>query len=154
MTTGSPYPSCFRDKEGSIFFQITLLLCSGYPENAASHLGLAFGQGRENKSWRMVLSPFYYILHPTRGPFPQQSGQKERAFLGTFSVYTCCAIPGFGLPQSLNWEIWNGKSQEIHCHLGCSSGFDFPSKCLVLFNQCLSESQDTCIMHPVQGFLL
>lgn len=69
-TTGSPYPSYFRDKEGSIFFQITLLLCSGYPENTASHLGLAFGQGRENKSWRMVLSPFYYVLHPTRGPFP------------------------------------------------------------------------------------
>ena len=69
-TTGSPYPSCFRDKEGSIFFQITLLLCSGYPENAASHLGLALGQGRENKSRRKVLSTFYYILHPTRGPFP------------------------------------------------------------------------------------
>lgn len=68
-TTGSPYPSCFRDKEGSIFFQITLLSCSGYPENAASHLGLALGEGRENKSRRMVLSPFY-ILHLTRGPFP------------------------------------------------------------------------------------
>lgn len=36
--------------------------------------------------------------------------------------------------------MWNGKSQEIDCHLGCSSGFDFPSKYAwsYLINACQS----------------
>ena len=103
-TTGSPYPSCFRDKEGSIFFQITLLPCSGYPENAASHLGLASGQGRESQSRRMVLPPSTTFCVPQGAPFPSILVRKRGSFLKHF--LSTLAVQSLDLDCP---KVWAGR---------------------------------------------
>ena len=153
-TTGSPYLSCFRDKEGSIFFQITLLPCSGYPENAASHLGLALGQGRESQSRRMV---FPLLLHSASHKEPLSLVfwlEREGLSWNIFCLHLLCS-PWIWIAQKselgdMEWKK-SGNSLPFGLFFRIWSPFQI---CLVLFNQCLSESQDVCIMHPVQGLLL
>lgn len=125
-TTGSPCPSSparkelFSLKHSSRHAQAVLRV----------RLCLAFAsvQGRENKKREKTGIPsltFSILQEPL---FPVFWLERKGLLLGDFSICTCCAVPGFELPCGLSWEIPSGWSQEIHCHLGCSSGFDFPSK--------------------------
>lgn len=118
---------------------------SGSPESTASDCGLPRRRGGRIKGGKKYQdSPQPHSCHPTG----DEEG-KRRVLLKIFCPHLLCNS-WFGLAHVGARDLGSGKRQAIPCHLGCSSGLiSLPNTPVII---CMSESQDACFMHPVQGF--